>query len=136
MMIRIDLAVGLRTTKWHDYAIRFLFGGLITAAAGLIAHRWGPGIGGLFLPFQRSSPPARRWSKNMKSRRRTAPAFKAPCADAKPPRSMQPEPRSAVSASLDSRLSFGNSLGPTRPGSFSAAPACCGWGFRGYAGEP
>ena len=50
MMIRIDLA-GLRKTKWHDYAARFLFGGLITAAAGLIAQRWGPGIGGLFLAF-------------------------------------------------------------------------------------
>jgi hypothetical protein len=50
MMIRIDLA-GLRRTKWHDYAIRSLFGGLITAAAGLIAQRWGPGIGGLFLAF-------------------------------------------------------------------------------------
>jgi hypothetical protein len=49
-MIRIDLA-GLRRTKWHDYAIRFLFGGLITAAAGLIAQRWGPGIGGAFLAF-------------------------------------------------------------------------------------
>jgi len=50
MMIRIDVA-GLRRTKWHDYAIRFLFGGLVTAAAGLIAQRWGPGIGGLFLAF-------------------------------------------------------------------------------------
>jgi len=50
MLIRIDLA-GLRRIKWHDYAIRFLFGGLITAAAGLIAQRWGPGIGGLFLAF-------------------------------------------------------------------------------------
>ena len=50
MMIRIDLA-GLRRTKWHEYAIRFLFGGLLTAAAGLIAQHWGPRIGGLFLAF-------------------------------------------------------------------------------------
>jgi hypothetical protein len=50
MTIRIDLA-GMRRTKWHDYAIRFLFGGLITAAAGLIAQRWGASIGGLFLAF-------------------------------------------------------------------------------------
>ena len=50
MMIRIDLT-GLRRTQWHDYAMRFLFGGLITAAAGLIAQRWGPAIGGLFLAF-------------------------------------------------------------------------------------
>ena len=50
MKIRIDLT-GLRRTKWHDYIVRFLFGGLITAVAGLIAERWGPGIGGLFLAF-------------------------------------------------------------------------------------
>jgi len=48
--IRIDVA-GLRRTKWYEYAIRFLFGGLITATAGLIADRWGPAIGGLFLAF-------------------------------------------------------------------------------------
>jgi hypothetical protein len=50
MMIRINLT-GLRRTKWHEYAVRFLLGGLITVAAGLIAQRWGPGIGGLFLAF-------------------------------------------------------------------------------------
>jgi hypothetical protein len=50
MRIRIDLT-GLRRTKWHDYIVRFLFGGLITAVAGLIAERCGPGIGGLFLAF-------------------------------------------------------------------------------------
>lgn len=50
MRIRIDVA-GLRRTKWYEYAIRFLFGGLITATAGLIADRWGPAIGGLFLAF-------------------------------------------------------------------------------------
>lgn len=31
--------------------MRFLFGGLCTAIAGLIAKRFGPGIGGLFLAF-------------------------------------------------------------------------------------
>jgi hypothetical protein len=50
MTIRIDIG-GLRRTRWYEYAIRFLFGGLITAAAGLIAERWGPAIGGLFLAF-------------------------------------------------------------------------------------
>lgn len=50
MRIKIDLST-LRQTKWHDYAIRFLFGGLITALAGIIARKFGPGIGGLFLAF-------------------------------------------------------------------------------------
>lgn len=41
----------LRRTQAHEYALRFLFGGLVTAAAGLIAHRFGPRAGGLFLAF-------------------------------------------------------------------------------------
>src|SRR5436190_20137501 len=38
-------------TKWYEYAIRFVFGGLITAIAGVIAREFGPAIGGLFLAF-------------------------------------------------------------------------------------
>ena len=41
----------LKETKPHEYAVRFVFGGLSTVAAGLIAKRFGPGIGGLFLAF-------------------------------------------------------------------------------------
>jgi uncharacterized membrane protein (GlpM family) len=41
----------LRRTSWKEYAVRFVFGGLITAFAGLIAGRYGPVIGGLFLAF-------------------------------------------------------------------------------------
>ena len=50
MQIKVDLS-GLGQTKWYEYAIRFLFGGLITAFAGIIAKKFGPGIGGLFLAF-------------------------------------------------------------------------------------
>ena len=35
----------------HEYATRFIFGGICTALAGLIANHWGPGVGGLFLAF-------------------------------------------------------------------------------------
>lgn len=41
----------LKTTKWYEYAIRFAFGGLVTALTGLVAHKWGPVVGGLFLAF-------------------------------------------------------------------------------------
>lgn len=41
----------LRRTQLHEYAMRFLFGGLITVAAGLIAKEFGPVVGGLFLAF-------------------------------------------------------------------------------------
>ena len=48
--IKINLSV-LRQTLWYEYMVRFLFGGLITAGAGVIAKKFGPGIGGLFLAF-------------------------------------------------------------------------------------
>jgi hypothetical protein len=41
----------LKETRPHEYAVRFFFGGLCTVVAGLIAKRFGPGIGGLFLAF-------------------------------------------------------------------------------------
>jgi hypothetical protein len=50
MRIQIDFST-LGQTKWLQYAIRFLFGGLITALAGIVAKKFGPGIGGLFLAF-------------------------------------------------------------------------------------
>ncbi len=50
MQVKADPSV-LRQTNWHELAVRFFFGGLITAMAGLIAKKYGPGIGGLFLAF-------------------------------------------------------------------------------------
>ena len=50
MMPEVDLA-GCKKSPWWEHALRFLFGGLVTVGAGLVAHRWGPGIGGLFLAF-------------------------------------------------------------------------------------
>lgn len=42
---------GLRRTRWHEYGIRFLVGGAITALVGVIGKEFGPSIGGLFLAF-------------------------------------------------------------------------------------
>jgi hypothetical protein len=50
MRVKINLA-GLRETKAQEYVIRFLAGGLITVATGLIAKKFGPAVGGLFLAF-------------------------------------------------------------------------------------
>jgi hypothetical protein len=41
----------LKGIKPHEWAIRFVFGGLCCVAAGLVADRFGPGIGGLFMAF-------------------------------------------------------------------------------------
>ena len=41
----------LKKIKAHEYAVRFLLGGMVTVVAGLIAKYWGPVVGGLFLAF-------------------------------------------------------------------------------------
>lgn len=50
MMVEAGLA-HLKGIKPHEWALRFVFGGLCTMVAGLIAGRWGPAVGGLFLAF-------------------------------------------------------------------------------------
>ena len=35
----------------HEWVVRFFFGGAVCVIAGLVAKRFGPGIGGLFLAF-------------------------------------------------------------------------------------
>src|SRR5260370_1205193 len=41
----------LARTRWYEYAIRFLFGGAVTAIAGIVAREFGPAVGGLLLAF-------------------------------------------------------------------------------------
>ena len=50
MKIKVDTA-GLKNSKWYEFALRFSFGGAVTAFAGLIAKRYGPEVGGVFLAF-------------------------------------------------------------------------------------
>jgi uncharacterized membrane protein (GlpM family) len=41
----------LGESRWYEYVVRFIFGGCVTAVAGLIAKHYGPAVGGLFLAF-------------------------------------------------------------------------------------
>jgi hypothetical protein len=50
MRIQVDVSA-LKQTRWYQVLVRFVLGGMITAAAGLIAKKYGPGVGGLFLAF-------------------------------------------------------------------------------------
>jgi Protein of unknown function (DUF3147) len=50
MKIRVDPTV-LKEIRWYQILVRFCIGGLITAATGIIAKRFGPSVGGLFLAF-------------------------------------------------------------------------------------
>ena len=49
-MPALDLA-GLSKTSWSDHLVRFVFGGVVTVATGVIASQCGPTVGGLFLAF-------------------------------------------------------------------------------------
>jgi Protein of unknown function (DUF3147) len=50
MKVTFDLST-LARSKWYEYGVRFLLGGAITVIAGLLAKRFGPMFGGLFLAF-------------------------------------------------------------------------------------
>lgn len=38
-------------SSWKEYAVRFLFGGIITAVVGVLGKMFGPSVAGLFLAF-------------------------------------------------------------------------------------
>ena len=50
MMIQARLE-SLQGIKPHEWLVRFFFGGAVCVMAGLVAKRFGPEIGGLFLAF-------------------------------------------------------------------------------------
>src|SRR5579862_2770359 len=50
MGISFDFSAPTRGRR-SEYALRFFFGGAVTVATGLIAKRYGPVLGGLFLAF-------------------------------------------------------------------------------------
>lgn len=50
MRVSLNLS-GLSRTRWYEYALRFAFGGLVTALTGIVAKECGPAVGGLFLAF-------------------------------------------------------------------------------------
>jgi len=57
--VRVKLdSSSFRQTKWYEYVVRFVFGGLITAMTGIIAKKFGAGVGGLFLAFPAIFPAA------------------------------------------------------------------------------
>lgn len=48
MLVKLSTSA-LRQTRWYEYGVRFLLGGLATVFAGVISARFGVAIGGLFL---------------------------------------------------------------------------------------
>jgi hypothetical protein len=50
MRIGIDVS-SVQRSRWRDYGLRFVFGGIVTAITGMIAKSYGPGVAGIFLAF-------------------------------------------------------------------------------------
>ena len=72
MVIKVDISA-LKESSWGEYAIRFLFGGMATVIAGLIAKYYGPELGGLFLAFPAIAPAtATLLDQNVKEERQRA----------------------------------------------------------------
>ena len=59
----------LKKTKVTEHLLRFLLGGVITAATGIVAHAFGPMIGGLFLAFPAILPASLTLVKDHDGRR-------------------------------------------------------------------
>jgi len=60
----------LRETKMHEYMVRFVFGGACTVFAGLMAKRFGPAVGGLFLAFPAIFPASATMIEGHEKRRK------------------------------------------------------------------
>jgi len=68
---KLDIGA-LRKAKAWEYLLRFVFGGAVTLCAGLVARRWGPHVGGLFLEFPAIFPASLTLVKEHDGRRKAA----------------------------------------------------------------
>jgi hypothetical protein len=50
MAVRVRWSA-LKQSRWYEYLLRFVLGGLATVLAGAVAQFFGPEAGGLFLAF-------------------------------------------------------------------------------------
>jgi len=48
MLIKLSTSA-LKQTRWYEYGIRFLLGGIATVLTGIVSSRFGVSVGGLFL---------------------------------------------------------------------------------------
>jgi uncharacterized protein DUF3147 len=80
MNIRVTLGA-LKQMRLKELALRFGFGGAITAAAGIIAMKFGPVIGGLFLAFPAILPASLTLVENHEVQKKAQKACAAVAAD-------------------------------------------------------
>lgn len=71
MGIAVDTS-GIRKTKPSSYVTRFVFGGAVTATAGLLGHYFGPAVSGLALAFPALLPASLTLVEQQEGRARAA----------------------------------------------------------------
>ena len=69
----------LAEAKWWEYALRFVLGGLVTVAAGLIARKFGAVVGGLFLAFPAIFPAGATLIEKHERRRKAQKGLQGTC---------------------------------------------------------
>ena len=57
MKVRVQPS-SLKRSHWYAHALRFVLGGTVTVAAGLVADWFGPAVGGILLAFPAVMPAA------------------------------------------------------------------------------
>jgi hypothetical protein len=62
----------LKQVKWWEYALRFVFGGVVTVATGLLAKNIGPAFAGMFLAFPAILPASLTLVKQHDGRKKAA----------------------------------------------------------------
>lgn len=69
MKVQLNLSA-LGQSRWYEYLTRFVFGGIATALAGVVADKFGPFVGGLFLAFPAIFPATATLIDNHEKRRK------------------------------------------------------------------
>ena len=121
MKIKIDTAA-LGRSKWYEYVVRFVFGGIVTALTGIIAKHWGPEIGGLFLAFPAIFPATATLSRSMNGKRKSKLESKGGFGDEQQRGLTRLEPLWGASVCWRLQLLFGCGSPRARPPSFCALP--------------
>src|ERR1041384_5301559 len=74
MKVHADLSA-VKRSRWYEILLRFFFGGVITVITGILAKKFGPAVGGLFLAFPAIFPASATLIEKHEKERKEAQGF-------------------------------------------------------------